>query len=176
MTATRYTVNSEIELSVVGKRCVYLNNLRVAGNKPYISENLPTHHFTIRVQDILDAMPMLQLNQTEAASPIITTLERKLAEATKSAKAQMDGKHKESAEAMLWFDKTQKLKQELASLERQLADTKTMLTATAEAAATHLKQLAKAREALDMVKGFLGEHNGQAKALAVLAALKDQSQ
>jgi hypothetical protein len=134
MTATRYTVNSEIELSVVGKRCVYLNNLRVAGNKPYISENLPTHHFTIRVQDILDAMPMLQLNQTEAASPIITTL------------------------------------------ERQLADTKTMLTATAEAAATHLKQLAKAREALDMVKGFLGEHNGQAKALAVLAALKDQSQ
>lgn len=51
----------KITLTVVGKRCVYLNDHRVAGSKPYVSENLPEHSFQITMQDILSALPMLTL-------------------------------------------------------------------------------------------------------------------
>ena len=57
------TAEQKIELCVVGKRCVYLNDYRIAGGKPYVSEGLPEHSFTITVQDILSAMPMLQLRK-----------------------------------------------------------------------------------------------------------------
>lgn len=48
-----------IDLTIVGKRCVYLNDYRIAGGKPYVSENLPQHSFEVTVEDILAAMPML---------------------------------------------------------------------------------------------------------------------
>lgn len=38
--ATTPTMDDKVELVVVGKRCVYLNDYRLAGNKPYVSENL----------------------------------------------------------------------------------------------------------------------------------------
>ncbi len=47
----------EIELVVVGRRCVYLNDHRIAGAKPYVSENLPQHSFKLRVKDVLAALP-----------------------------------------------------------------------------------------------------------------------
>lgn len=45
----------EIEVSVVGDRCVYVNDHRVAGGKPYISENLPTRAKRTTVRQVLDA-------------------------------------------------------------------------------------------------------------------------
>ena len=32
-----------LEVCVVSKRCVYLNDYRIAGNKPWHAENLPQH-------------------------------------------------------------------------------------------------------------------------------------
>ncbi len=48
-----------IELTVVGKRCVYLNDYRIAGGKPYVSENIPQHSFTITIGDVLAALPQV---------------------------------------------------------------------------------------------------------------------
>ena len=44
-----------IEVTVVGRRCVYVNNYRVAGGKPYYSENLPQHDFKTTLGEVLDA-------------------------------------------------------------------------------------------------------------------------
>jgi hypothetical protein len=44
-----------IEVSVVGKRCVYVNDYRICGSKPYVSENLPWHDFTTSMGDVLSA-------------------------------------------------------------------------------------------------------------------------
>lgn len=33
----------EIEVSIVAKRCVYVNDYRIAGSEPYVSEGLPSH-------------------------------------------------------------------------------------------------------------------------------------
>lgn len=50
-----------IEVSVVAKRCVYVNDYRIAGSKPYHSENLPSHQFTSTLKDIIDAFSEDQL-------------------------------------------------------------------------------------------------------------------
>ena len=52
---------SKIEICVVGKRCVYINDYRVAGSKPYVTENLPQHTFNVNVADILDAFSTEQI-------------------------------------------------------------------------------------------------------------------
>lgn len=44
-----------IEVSVVGRRCVYVNNYRIAGGKPYVSEGLPSHEFTTTIGEVIDA-------------------------------------------------------------------------------------------------------------------------
>jgi hypothetical protein len=51
----------KIELTVVGTRCVYLNDHRIAGSKPYVSENLSQHSFMVSIDEILAALPMLQV-------------------------------------------------------------------------------------------------------------------
>lgn len=55
----------DVELTIVAKRCVYLNDYRIAGGKPYVSENLPQHSFTVKVSDLLRALPMLQLKECQ---------------------------------------------------------------------------------------------------------------
>ena len=50
-------LETPIEITVVGKRCVYINDYRVAGGKPWVSENLPQHSFNVTLKDILDALP-----------------------------------------------------------------------------------------------------------------------
>lgn len=47
--------SKEIEITIVGKRCVYINDHRVQGAKPYVSENLPHETRTTTVRDVLDA-------------------------------------------------------------------------------------------------------------------------
>lgn len=45
-----------VELTVVEGRCVYLNNHRIAGNKPYVSENLRHSFYQVPVDDVLSAL------------------------------------------------------------------------------------------------------------------------
>ena len=45
----------EVEVSFVGDRCVYLNNYRIAGGKPYHSENLPYRAKMTTVREALSA-------------------------------------------------------------------------------------------------------------------------
>lgn len=46
---------AECDIIIVSKRCVYVNNYRVAGSKPYVSENLPTRSMKTKVRTVLDA-------------------------------------------------------------------------------------------------------------------------
>lgn len=54
-------LGTPIEVSVVAKRCVYVNDYRIAGSKPYFSENLPSHSFTTTLKDVIDAFREEQL-------------------------------------------------------------------------------------------------------------------
>lgn len=36
-------------------RCVYINNYRIVGAKPYVSENLPVHHYQLSQEDLASA-------------------------------------------------------------------------------------------------------------------------
>ena len=44
-----------IEVHVVSRRCVYVNCRRIAGGKPYVSENLPSHTLKTTLGECLDA-------------------------------------------------------------------------------------------------------------------------
>jgi len=46
-----------ITVSVVGQRCVYVNDFRIAGGKPYLSEGLPSHQLKTTLADVLNAFP-----------------------------------------------------------------------------------------------------------------------
>jgi hypothetical protein len=52
-----------IEIIVVGSRCLYINDYRVAGRKPYASENLPQQTFHVTLAEILDAFPLDDLQK-----------------------------------------------------------------------------------------------------------------
>jgi hypothetical protein len=56
-------MSKPIEIIVVGNRCVYINDYRVAGRKPYASENLPQQTFRATLADILDAFALDDLQQ-----------------------------------------------------------------------------------------------------------------
>jgi hypothetical protein len=64
--------DTPVEVSVVGRRCVYVNNYRVAGGKPYLSENLPSHDLMTSLGEVLDAF---------AESDILAALAEKKARA-----------------------------------------------------------------------------------------------
>ena len=55
------TDEAKIEICVVGKRCVYINDYRVAGGKPYAGESLPQHSFHVRTKDIFEAFSTDQI-------------------------------------------------------------------------------------------------------------------
>lgn len=50
-----------ISVTVVGTRCVYLNNYRIVGGKPYVSEGLPERSFETTVREALFAFSEQQL-------------------------------------------------------------------------------------------------------------------
>ncbi len=54
---TEPALERETAVQVVGGRCVYVNDHRVAGGKPYYSENLPNQRFKTTVRNVLDAFP-----------------------------------------------------------------------------------------------------------------------
>lgn len=45
----------EIAIDIVGDRCIYIDNTRVQGGKPYCSENLPTKSKKTTVREVLSA-------------------------------------------------------------------------------------------------------------------------
>ena len=45
----------EVEISIVEDRCIYINDYRVQGGKPYFSENLPTKNKKAKLRSILEA-------------------------------------------------------------------------------------------------------------------------
>lgn len=49
------TAKKPIEVTVVGRRCVYVNHYRIAGGKPYFSENLPSHDLNTTLGEVLAA-------------------------------------------------------------------------------------------------------------------------
>jgi hypothetical protein len=54
---TEIALDAETAVQVVGTRCVYVNDYRVAGGKPYYSEGLPNQRFKTTIRDVLDAFP-----------------------------------------------------------------------------------------------------------------------
>ena len=53
--------NRVIELVIVGERCVYINNSRIEGSKPYASENLPHQHKETTVAKVLGAFSIREI-------------------------------------------------------------------------------------------------------------------
>jgi hypothetical protein len=47
--------DKQVDVDVVARRCVYVNCHRIAGGKPYVSENLPSHTLKTKLGDVLDA-------------------------------------------------------------------------------------------------------------------------
>lgn len=75
-----------IEITVVGKRCVYINDYRVAGAKPYVSENLLQHSFNVQRSEIFRALGVKEpLSKTEELATI-TQLQAELSEAREALK------------------------------------------------------------------------------------------
>lgn len=49
------TADKLVDVDVVARRCVYVNDFRIAGGKPYYSEKLPSHTLKTTLGDVLKA-------------------------------------------------------------------------------------------------------------------------
>ena len=58
--------DTPVEVYVVAKRCVYVNDYRIAGSKPYYSENLPSHTLMTKLGDVLAAFTDQQIKDALA--------------------------------------------------------------------------------------------------------------
>lgn len=69
------TADKQISVDVVARRCVYVNDFRIAGGKPYVSENLPQHTLQTTLGDVLKAFRAddirKALNEQEAKAKYI---------------------------------------------------------------------------------------------------------
>lgn len=54
-------LSREIDISIVGKRCIYINDFRVQGGKPYVSENLESDTRKTTIRNVLDAFSIQEL-------------------------------------------------------------------------------------------------------------------
>jgi hypothetical protein len=59
-------MSKPIEIQVVGSRCVYVNDYRVAGGKAWNSEGLPHQTFRTTLSDLLDAFTLKELQDAVA--------------------------------------------------------------------------------------------------------------
>lgn len=53
--------SESISIDIVGDRCIYINNHRVQGGKPYVSEGLSTKSKKTTVRDVLMAFSNEQI-------------------------------------------------------------------------------------------------------------------
>lgn len=58
---TKESCDKVITVDVVGTRCIYLNDHRIAGGKPYVSEGLPSRSKKLTVRGALDAFSVAEL-------------------------------------------------------------------------------------------------------------------
>lgn len=49
-------MSKKVEISIVHDRCIYINDYRIVGNKPYSSENLKTTNYFVDTNKILDQL------------------------------------------------------------------------------------------------------------------------
>ena len=69
-----------LTVTVVGRRCVYINDYRVAGSKPYVSENLPSWSFEADINDLRYAIGRRPSSANKALQARIEALREALAE------------------------------------------------------------------------------------------------
>ena len=50
-----HVLERDIDITIVGSRCVYINDHRVQGGKPYVSENLSHDVRKTKLREVLDA-------------------------------------------------------------------------------------------------------------------------
>lgn len=67
-----------LTVTVVGRRCVYINDYRVAGSKPYVSENLPSWSFEADINDLRYAIGRRPSSANKALQSHIEALEAAL--------------------------------------------------------------------------------------------------
>lgn len=67
-----------LTVTVVGRRCVYINDYRVAGSKPYVSENLPSWSFEADINDLRYAIGRRPSSANKALKSRIEALEAAL--------------------------------------------------------------------------------------------------
>ena len=67
-----------LTVTVVGRRCVYINDYRVAGSKPYVSENLPSWSFEANINDLRYAIGRRPSSANKALQSRIEALEAAL--------------------------------------------------------------------------------------------------
>lgn len=67
-----------LTVTVVGRRCVYINDYRVAGSKPYVSENLPSWSFEADINDLRYAIGRRPSSANKALQARVDVLEAAL--------------------------------------------------------------------------------------------------
>ena len=67
-----------LTVTIVGRRCVYINDYRVAGSKPYVSENLPSWSFEADINDLRYAIGRRPSSANKALQSRIEALEARL--------------------------------------------------------------------------------------------------
>lgn len=75
-----------LTVTVVGRRCVYINDYRVAGSKPYVSENLPSWSFEADINDLRYAIGRRPSSANKALQSRIEALEAALRKIAGGAK------------------------------------------------------------------------------------------
>jgi len=92
---TEALCNKSITVDVVGDRCIYLNNHRIVGSKPYYSENLPQRSTKLTVRDALAAFSVDEMsayiNEKTARQKYFSDYREKR-DANKASKESSDGK------------------------------------------------------------------------------------
>lgn len=53
----------EVILTIVEDTCVYLNDYRIQGRKPYVSEFKPQKHINVKVKNILDSLDIEDIEE-----------------------------------------------------------------------------------------------------------------
>ncbi|UNM96048.1 hypothetical protein MMG00_12740 [Ignatzschineria rhizosphaerae] len=49
-------MSKRVEIDVIDDRCIYINDYRIAGSKPYVSENLKSTNYITTTDRILDQL------------------------------------------------------------------------------------------------------------------------
>lgn len=87
-TPTQAMNDKTLTVTVVGRRCVYINDYRVAGSKPYVSENLPSWSFEADINDLRYAIGRRPSSANKALQARIEALQAENARLRVEAQAQ----------------------------------------------------------------------------------------